>query len=78
MILHSMSEYFPKNKFLLIARRSGMMNSPYEYITARYSTDKEDWLNVHNDRLTDSGYNPCGWVDCISDLNKAVDGIIEY
>lgn len=53
----------PKNKYVLVARKSGYNGIKYEFMTAQYDAHYKGWTEVSNTRLTDSGDDPCWWFD---------------
>ena len=57
-------ETAPENKYVLLRGDSGMRTYPKFYVAGKLNlTYRDDWINIHNDRLTDYGYVPEEWDD---------------
>jgi len=54
----------PKNRYIMVRGDSGMLTYPKFYTVAIFNPEyRDDWINIHNDRLTDSGYVPEEWME---------------
>ena len=54
----------PKNKYIMVRGDSGMLTYPKFYVVAIFNPEyRDDWININNDRLTDSGYVPEEWIE---------------
>lgn len=68
MVLNSAMEWLPietapKNgSFVILGGPSGYMNTPIRCEIARWSDDRESWVNHSNDRFTDGGEEATCWM----------------
>jgi hypothetical protein len=54
-------ETAPTKQYILIARPSEYVTTPWEYITAINNPGYKGWTDVGNERLSDSGPKPLWW-----------------
>lgn len=57
-------ETAPKNKYIMVRGDSGTSTYPKFYVVAIFIPEyRDEWVNIHNNRLTDSGYIPEEWAE---------------
>jgi len=57
-------ETAPKNKYIMLRGDSGMLTYPKFYVVGKLDLSyRDDWIDINNDRLTDSGYVPEEWME---------------
>lgn len=57
-------ETAPENTYILLRGDSGMLTYPKFYVVGILKLDyRDDWIDVHNDHLMDSGYVPEEWME---------------